>query len=285
MARASKSAAYYERGLARLENRWIGRGADGRQYLDETHLYADDLDIFGRGSLFQLLCTAQTPMGQDTLAAWLSAPADLPTIRDRQRLVRDLAASLDLREALASLDADLGRIVPEGLLEWSAAPPLGPTAAARATGAVLAWGLTIAALAAIVFGGWWWPMLIALAIAEAIYYVSRRHTAREISRHVGAAGYALGVLFRLRSVLRDRRDVPAALAVSAAAIDRDLGFPTGWIAETYGLLLQNSFLHALKVQAVPLLESWRLQARAGAAQALAAAGKVEAHRCPGRVRL
>jgi hypothetical protein len=274
--RASKAAAYYERGLARLENRWIGRGADGRAYIDQTHLYAEDLDVFGRGSLFQLLCTAQTRMGQDTLAAWLTAPADLATVRVRQRLVRDLAQSLDLRESLASLDADLGRIAPEGLLAWCRAPALEPTTPSRLISAALAWGLTFTVLAAIVVGGLWWPIAAALALVEAIYYFMRRAAAREISRHVGDAGYALGVLFLLRSVLHGRSDVPAALGSSAAAIDRGLGFPVGWMAEIYGLLLRNSVLHALKVQAVPLLETWRLRAGAGAAEALAAAGEIEA---------
>ncbi|HVU88821.1 MAG TPA: hypothetical protein VHD36_15975 [Pirellulales bacterium] len=273
--RASRAAAYYEGGLARLENRWIGRGADGRRYVNDAHLYAEDLDIFGRGSLFQLLCTAQTPMGQDTLAGWLSSPDDLPVIRTRQQLVREMASSLDLREALASLDADLGRVVPGALVRWADAAAICPSLVSRVVGVVAVWGATIAFVGALAAGGRWWLAFFAFGILEAVFYLSRRGAARDVGRHVGDAGFALGVLYRLRAELHRRADVPRALAGQTAAIDRALAMPFGWMAEIYGLFLQNSFLHALKVQGMPLWEIWRLRARPAVRAALAAAGEVE----------
>src|SRR5688572_17944198 len=57
--RAITSVKFYEDGLARIEDRWIGRGQSTEILRDESHLYAADLDIFGRGSLFELLCTAR----------------------------------------------------------------------------------------------------------------------------------------------------------------------------------------------------------------------------------
>ncbi len=44
--------------LARLRNDWKGKGQTGQRFLEETHPYAADLDLFGPGSLFELLCTA-----------------------------------------------------------------------------------------------------------------------------------------------------------------------------------------------------------------------------------
>ncbi len=274
--RASRAAGYYERGLARLENRWIGRGPDGRRYLSDAHLYAEDLDIFGRGSLFQLLCTAQTPMGQDTLAGWLSAPGDVATIRARQRLVREMATSLDVREALASLDADLGRVAPESLVRWADAAPICPSFVSRVAGVVLVWGVWISFVAAVALGGRWWLAVIAFGILETGLYLARRLAAHDVGQHVGDAGFALGVLHRLSAELRNRADVPSALAERTAVIDRALTIPNGWMAELYGLFLQNSFLHALKVQGMPLWEIWRLRARPAARAALAAAGEIEA---------
>jgi len=274
--RASKAAAYYEAGLARLEDRWIGRGVDGRQYLRDTHLYAEDLDIFGRGSLFQLLCTAQTPMGQDTLAQWLSAPGDLPTIKARQQLVRELAANIDLREGLASLDAELGNVDPASLIAWAAAPPLLPGIISRVMGIVLVWGWTISLVMAVARGGVWWPAFVAFSVLETVFYVARRSSARAIAQHVGEAGSTLGVLYRLCAELRRHVQLPAALAEKTATIERALTMPSGWMAEVYGLFLQNSFFHALKVQGMPLWEVWRLRARPAVEQALAAAGEVEA---------
>src|SRR6266545_3464763 len=70
-----RAAAFYEKGLARLDGRWTGTGDGGVRHLDPRHLYAQDLDIFGSGSLFQLLSTARTHIGEDTLARWLLQPA------------------------------------------------------------------------------------------------------------------------------------------------------------------------------------------------------------------
>jgi hypothetical protein len=45
-----------------------------------------DLDLFGPGSLFELLSIARTRAGEDTLASWLLAPADSPEFASGSRL-------------------------------------------------------------------------------------------------------------------------------------------------------------------------------------------------------
>jgi len=50
--------------LARVENLWIGRATRVTRFIDPKHVYADDLDLFGRGSLFELLSTARTGAGE-----------------------------------------------------------------------------------------------------------------------------------------------------------------------------------------------------------------------------
>jgi len=62
-------------GIERIESRWMGKGEPGDRYRAPNHVYADDLDVFGRGSLFELLCTARTQNGEATLAEWLQAPS------------------------------------------------------------------------------------------------------------------------------------------------------------------------------------------------------------------
>ena len=57
---AARAMAFYERGLARIEDRWVGKGEPGERFSDERHPYANDLDLFGRGSLFELLSIART---------------------------------------------------------------------------------------------------------------------------------------------------------------------------------------------------------------------------------
>jgi hypothetical protein len=83
---AERAVAFYDRGLARLEDRWVGGGEMGARFRDDTHPYAADLDLFGRASLFELLCTARTRVGQETLARWLRVPASArEVVRVKQR--------------------------------------------------------------------------------------------------------------------------------------------------------------------------------------------------------
>ena len=85
----SRAIEFYTGGLNRLDGRWALRGESGARFLDEDHLYAADLDILGDRSLFQLLNTARTRTGEDTLAAWLLRPAPPDTVRARQQAVQE----------------------------------------------------------------------------------------------------------------------------------------------------------------------------------------------------
>ncbi|HUA24536.1 MAG TPA: hypothetical protein VMA54_10495, partial [Steroidobacteraceae bacterium] len=67
-AQIGRAAEFYRRGLARLEDRWAGGGNKGEGFGDAHHVYSADLDLFGEGSLFELLCAARTRMGEETLA-------------------------------------------------------------------------------------------------------------------------------------------------------------------------------------------------------------------------
>jgi len=89
------------------------------------HPYADDLDIFGHASVFQLLGWVGTEAGRTTLADWLTRGASPATVRDRQQAVAELAPLERVREEFAAL----GRIVEpaphalEGLYAWAEAGP------------------------------------------------------------------------------------------------------------------------------------------------------------------
>ena len=72
--RARGAERVYLRGFDRLSGEWAGTGRDGAMFL-EGHPYARDLDLFGRASLFELLNTARTEIGEETLADWLRGPA------------------------------------------------------------------------------------------------------------------------------------------------------------------------------------------------------------------
>jgi DNA mismatch repair ATPase MutS len=64
---------------------------NGSVYINEKHFYNADLDIFGNGSLFQLVNRAGTAPGNTKLAGWLNAAAGKNTILARQQAVKELS--------------------------------------------------------------------------------------------------------------------------------------------------------------------------------------------------
>jgi hypothetical protein len=123
LERARRGAAYYQNALARIEDRWAGTGSAGERFDLPHHVYASDLDLFGSGGLFELLSTARTRMGEETLAGWLLKPAPVASVRERHESLGDLRNRLHLREDIAILGehANVG-VRPEALLGWSETP-------------------------------------------------------------------------------------------------------------------------------------------------------------------
>ncbi|HTV56344.1 MAG TPA: mismatch repair protein [Terriglobia bacterium] len=141
-SRAERSAVYYQRGLARIENRWAGGGETGERFRTTKSIYAEDLDLFGRGSLFELLSTARTPMGESWLARWLLKPSSVPEILERQEMVAELRDKLELREALAVIGGELrADFDPEGLTQWAGGKAEGCVPGLRRVFAALANGV------------------------------------------------------------------------------------------------------------------------------------------------
>jgi hypothetical protein len=160
---ARRAADFYRRGQARMEDRWAGSGEGGERFDVPHHVYSADLDLFGKESLFELLSTARTRMGEETLAQWLLSPSTIEAIRERHAAVSELRNQLDFREQLAVLgeDSRVG-VHPEALLKWAAAPNqltqrwmrwLAPLLAVLAVFCVIVWGVwrIVTPLVAVVF--------------------------------------------------------------------------------------------------------------------------------------
>jgi len=164
---AKRAVAFYDRGLARIEDRWAGTGESGERFTDPHHVYSADLDLFGDASLFQLLSSARTRMGEETLAGWLLTPGSPGEIRKRHEAIAELRPELDLREDLAVLgeDARVG-VHPEELIKWAESPNQIPRS-------WLAWAAPILAAMAILGAVIWaargmaTPFLV-VVIAEAV---------------------------------------------------------------------------------------------------------------------
>jgi hypothetical protein len=188
---AQRAVAFYKRGLARIEDRWAGTGATGERFSDPHHVYASDLDLFGLGSLFELLSTARTRMGEEMLANWLLAPAVIHEIAERHAAVGELRDQLDLREDLAVLGDDAGvGLIPEGLLRWAEAPGGMRPEWLRPLSVILC----ILAIAGAVVWGYWdlaTPLIAILAVEGILTYrlksrieevlLSSEHVFRDLS--------------------------------------------------------------------------------------------------------
>jgi DNA mismatch repair ATPase MutS len=80
-----------ENNLARLDGTWGEFADSGDEYREPEHSYVNDLDIFGKNSLFQLVNTTNTYYGRQALQGLLKRPqADSQTIKARQRAVKEL---------------------------------------------------------------------------------------------------------------------------------------------------------------------------------------------------
>lgn len=85
--------------LKRLSGEWDGFPDGGKDFLDQNHQYAYDLDIFGDRSLFQWISVANTYLGRKALGELLSGNSkDTAQIKRRQEAVKELSEKLGWRQ-------------------------------------------------------------------------------------------------------------------------------------------------------------------------------------------
>jgi hypothetical protein len=184
---AARAITFYERGLARIEDRWPGTGEAGDRFRDDRHLYANDLDLFGHASLFELLSIARTLAGERTLAGWLKAPAAPSEIAARQDGVSELTLALDLREALSLAGTDVrAGVHADNLAAWAESPALLTPPWVRW---VLAAMTAIVTVTGIIWlaGGSEFPLVVALGVQVAFVWPQQRRVERALHQAAGAA--------------------------------------------------------------------------------------------------
>jgi hypothetical protein len=218
--RAASAVAFYERGLARVRHAWIGHGRTGERHRPADHVFADDLDIFGRGSLFELLVTTRTRAGEETLTRWLLTPADAAEARSRQGAVRELAARLDLREALAVLGDQTRTAVDAQVLRvWAQSP-------VRLHGRAVRLGLALLAASALASSAIWlstgalrWAVLVC-ALLEGIVTLALRPRVDAVVEAVADPAHDLDVLADVLRILEDARFESPRLEQLRLALNR-----------------------------------------------------------------
>jgi len=285
--RAASAVAFYERGIARVTHQWIGHGRDGRHLAPAHHLYADDLDLFGRGSLFELLATSRTHAGEETLARWLLAPAPPEVVRARQEAVRELAGRLDLRERVAVIGDALGIGVQANVLrKWAATPiklrgatpRIGVAVLVVSTLTTLAWFLETGRLEALVLS------LVAAQLTVAQFYKKR---VLAVIEAVDEPAHDLEMLTELLRTIETElmtaarlRELQAAAARSGRPASAEIGLLSrliGWLSMRHNVYFAiPAGLLMWATQWSFAIEAWRARAGGHVAGWLDVAGEFEA---------
>lgn len=85
--------------LKRLNGKWKDFVDKGEEFRDGNHRYSEDMDIFGRGSLFQLINTSSTYIGRKKLAEILTEPLrSVSSINKNQKAIEILSQKVDWRQ-------------------------------------------------------------------------------------------------------------------------------------------------------------------------------------------
>jgi ABC-type multidrug transport system fused ATPase/permease subunit len=284
---ALRGSAYYNRALARMENRWIGRGHQGEAFRDPKHLYADDLDLLGPGSAFELLSTSRTATGDRMLAEWLLAPAAPEVVKARQVAVAELRGRLDLREDIALMGEDIRTAIDDQAMKaWGVLPAVrffpGARWVAFALGcaAVLTFALFLAQVLTL-------RPLLALILAELIFGLVVRDGVRSVAVLVSTPARELKLVRLLLERLEKEQFTAPRLEQLAHALDMHGLTPSAEIRRLehsveYLDSARNQFFRVLAAPLVWIpqftmaIEAWRQECGPHIGEWIAAVGEFEA---------
>jgi hypothetical protein len=291
-ARLEATIELCQAGLERIADRWAGKGDAGAGFQAEAegHLYAADLDLFGRGGLFELLSVARTPIGQATLAGWLQTSASAAILRARQEAVAELGPRVELRQDLALVATKIEQEVrEEALTTWAARQPPGlPTALGP-----WRWGLALVAVATVAAAVSWasgvmgpWPTIGALLVGTAM----SRRLREPVKQILGGLDHRVDELRILSALLsrveRETFDAPALRALRQT-LETDGLSPSRRVAQLRRLVdtvesrrNQVAGLFMIPVQATAQLalaiEAWRRALGPAVVRWMATVGELEA---------
>lgn len=143
--------------------------ADGSAFVDLHHPYSHDLDLFGKGSVFQYINRCATQLGEQQLAwAFTQSNFSGEALQQRQAAIRELAALTDFRQQVWALgkqinDASFNRAA---VYQWLT----GKSFIYKNTGPAIArWvlpGITMAILALVIYDLAFFPMLMVMMIVQ-----------------------------------------------------------------------------------------------------------------------
>jgi hypothetical protein len=287
LSRARRRVAFYETSLARTRGDWIGRGDQGLRFLDPAHPNAIDLDLFGRGSLYERMCTARTHAGQEQLAAWLLHPSPIAGLVERQAAVREIGPRLDLREDLAVLGLEAQRAVDStALSRWAAAPPVEVPQTLRMVAFALS-GTVVVTLLGWALGFWEAAPFQIVTIAVAICMWKARGFSAQVLSGIGRPVHDLQTLTEIFDRLgAERFEAPrlshlhAALTAHGEPPSRPIAQLGRWLeiheSKSNVFFAVISFFLLWDLQLSAAIEGWRRRHGHDVIVWLQALGEIEA---------
>ncbi len=294
-ARVQRIVRFYELGLGRLRHRWQGQGISGEEFRPDNHAYASDLDLFGIGSLFELLCTARTGIGQAMLANWLLKPAACGEVIERQLAIAELRDQHGLREDWTSAEGSALEQSGSSIRDWASASVIAFPSYARVLALVLPIGLVAVSIAA-GFGvfGHNWLSVVALPMGlEALLAVLLLRKTRRAARNLVSASFELDLLAPLLGRLESEHFRCPLLKSLQSQLTALSGRPSEQIRRLslWAWLLDLRQIEYFALLAAPLLwganlailiERWRQQNREGLVRWLDSLAQFEALLCLAR---
>ena len=288
--RLSNLIEYYHKGAARLAQKWdLLDGGD--RFIDQDHFYARDLDLFGQGSLYQLLCSARTHIARETLAHWMKSPAKLEEIHARHEAISELRLRRELPELLATAGPmQVSDFRPESLKAWVAeSSPRFPMWAP-----LVAFLLALAAILLPIF--YWsgslsletlWVTLGALLFTEVIFGATFHGHVKAVLESLGTLSIELPTMRELLQIIEQQQFSSSKLKTLADHLGQERPAASGQIRRLLRLIrlvkqrenewfAYPSFCLLWGTQFAMAIERWR---RAHGAQMLAwiaALGELEA---------
>ena len=111
-----------EQSLKRIKGEWIDFADTGEEFKDPEHPFAEDLDLFGEGSLFQWINTAVTYGGRQRMKEiLLSPPEEGEVICRRQEAIEELAGRIGWRQRFLAEGKMISGCIqnPDVLFDWA----------------------------------------------------------------------------------------------------------------------------------------------------------------------
>ena len=269
LRRCESVRLFYQGCLDRLEGKWKNRQQQGTQFAETSHPWVIDLDVFGPGSLFQLMTECRTGPGHARLAHCMRSKSGSTEITIRQTRSKALKQELDLRESLAMINDSVDWSSAETLLqEWVSGRPERIPAWILWCSATL--GLVaVPASVAVAFGMLPFSVLIMLMILQGPLILLTRNQIRRVFGSMDSVDHALHqladvlVLFEQHQFadpsLKDLQCRLSTEGAPASVAIRQLSALTRWLNHS----LRNQFfapiawMCGLLVLLTDRLEKWR----------------------------